>query len=128
MTKVDVFKERTDSEKTKNAEINQLGMNESGQLSLSWEFVRLPSRPMVRVDIPAHGLARDALEDFIRQTLEGLDPESVVKLHMKGRVREEALSVLRAESLRALSPSQMNISLSFHDRMSSHLNRPLREK
>jgi hypothetical protein len=68
---------------------------------------------MVRVDIPTHGLTKNALKDFIHQTLKELDPDSVVKLHMKGSVNEQALTILRAESLRAISPSQMNISLKF---------------
>jgi exonuclease SbcD len=83
------------------------------RLELSWKFVKLPARPMIRLNIPTHGLSRNALKDLISHTLRELDPESVVKLHMEGQVREDALSVLRAESLRALSPSQMNISLRF---------------
>jgi DNA repair exonuclease SbcCD nuclease subunit len=106
-------------EKRKNAKMYLFGMEKAGQLSLSWEFIRLPARPMVRVDIPAHGLTRDALKEFIRKTLEGLDPESVVKLHIKGPAKEEASILLRAESLRALSPSQMNVSLRFQEKPSS---------
>jgi len=75
---------------------------------------------MIHVKIPANGLNRDALKDFIRQALKELDPESVVKLQMEGPVHEDALSVLRAESLRALSPSQMNVSLNFHEKRTSH--------
>jgi DNA repair exonuclease SbcCD nuclease subunit len=93
--------------------MNQRGKTKTGQLALSWKFIKLPARPMVRVNIPANGLCRNALKDFILQALKELDPESVVKLHVEGQVKEEALSVLRAESLRALAPSQMNVSLRF---------------
>jgi exonuclease SbcD len=103
------------------------GMKIEGQLALFWEFVRLPTRPMVRVNIPVNGLNRDALKDFIRQALKGLDPESVVKLQMEGPVHEDALSVLRAESLRALTPSQMNVSLKFHEKRSSFRNQYFRQ-
>ena len=75
---------------------------------------------MVRVNIPANGLSTEALKDFIRQTLQELDPESVVKLHMEGQICKDSLSVLRAESLRALSPSRMNIILRFQEKKSLH--------
>jgi len=94
-------------------------MNKGGRLALSWEFVKLPARPMIRIKIPANGLSRDALKDFISHTLCELDPESVVKLNMEGQVREDALSVLRAESLRALAPSLMNVSLRFQEKKRS---------
>jgi exonuclease SbcD len=95
----------------KKERLNKEGMNKGEQLSISWKFIKLPVRPMVRVNIQAHGLSRDALEHIIRQTLEKLDPDSIVKIHLQGQVGEDALSVLRAESLRSLYPSQMNVSL-----------------
>ena len=104
----------------KNEGVNKEGINTGGRLALSWEFAKLPAQPMVRVNIPVHGLSRDELKDFIRRTLKELDPESVVKLQMEGQVREDALSVLRAESLRALAPSQMNISLRFSQGRERH--------
>jgi DNA repair exonuclease SbcCD nuclease subunit len=98
--------------------IHRMGRTHPCRISLSWEFVHLPSRPMVRVDITPHATTREALTDFIRYTLKELDPESVVKLNIKGQVSENALSVLRADSLRALTPSQMNVNLSFGGRTS----------
>jgi DNA repair exonuclease SbcCD nuclease subunit len=99
-----------------NQTMNLKGMTKAAQLSLYWKFVGLPARPMIHVNIPVTGLSRDFLEDFIRRTLEGLDPESVVRIHVEGQVKEGALSVLRAESLRALYPSQMNVSLKFKEK------------
>jgi exonuclease SbcD len=95
----------------RNNGLDRKGMNKGGHLTISWKFIKLPTRSMVRVNIPAGGLSRKALKDFISHTLCELDPDSVVKLHMEGPVQEDALSVLRAESLRALAPSQMNVSL-----------------
>ncbi len=103
----------------KNITMNQNGMTKAGQVSLHWQFIELPARPMIRVNIPVIGLGRDSLRDFIHKTLQELDPESIVKIHMEGQVKEEALSVLRAESLRALSPRQMNVSLRFQEKTSS---------
>ncbi len=89
------------------------GADYNHRLALSWRFVKLPARPMVHIDIPAQGLGRDALTDCIRNALRRLDPHSIVKLHIRGQIHEEALSVLSAKSLRAFTPSQMNISLRF---------------
>jgi hypothetical protein len=101
--------------------MSSLGMNrkkisKADQLVLAWQFIQLPARHMVHVIIPVTGLCSETLKDYIHQTLKKFDPESVVKLHISGRVKEEALSVLRAESIRALSPSQMNVSLKFPEK------------
>jgi DNA repair exonuclease SbcCD nuclease subunit len=111
-------------EMRKNEEMNKKGMNEAGinkggQLVLSWQFIKLPARPMVYVNIPVSGLNKYALQDFIRQALKELDPESVVNLQIQGLVQDDALSVLKAESLRALASNQMNVSLRFIEKMSS---------
>lgn len=99
--------------------VNPKGMTKAGQVFLHWQFIGLPARPMICVNIPVNGLGRDSLRAFIHKTLQKLDPESVVKIHVEGQVRKEALSVLRAESLRALSPRQMNVSLRFQEKTSS---------
>jgi DNA repair exonuclease SbcCD nuclease subunit len=91
------------------------GITKNGQLDLSWKFVKIPARPMVRIEVPVKELKREDLKAFIRQSLKELDPESVVKLKINGHANAEALAVLRAESLRTLSPRQMNVSLSFGD-------------
>jgi DNA repair exonuclease SbcCD nuclease subunit len=93
--------------------INHNGITKAGQLSLSWEFVELPARPMVNLNIPVQGLGRDALKNLISRTLNDLDPDSVVKLRMEGPVLEDAWPALKAESIRTLAHSRMNISLSF---------------
>jgi exonuclease SbcD len=103
--------EGTSSEGVHKKSRNQKRKIMAGQLTVFWQFVELPARPMAHVKIPADGLCRRALKDLIRQTLKELDPESVVKLQMEGPVLEDTLSVLRAESIRALAPCRMNISL-----------------
>ncbi len=87
------------------------GMNKDGQLTISWKFIELPARSMVHINILVQGLGRDALADCLRRALKSVDPESVVKLHIRGQVHEDALAVLRSQYLRTLSPGQMNISL-----------------
>lgn len=103
--------------------MNKEEKNNAEQLLLSWNFIKLPARPMVRVNILANGLRKDSLKELICRTFKDLDPDSVVKLHVEGPLPGDALSVLRAESLRALAPSPMNVSLSFQGLRPSLRNR-----
>ena len=90
---------------------------ESGSLrkspKLRWKFQELPTRPMVKIQISAHGLNHKELKNLIAKSLKDLNPHSVVKLHVHGHIAKDALPALRAASLRALSPKEMNINMSF---------------
>ncbi len=81
---------------------------------LRWEFRKLPARPMVRVDIPAAGMGRKPLYEFLIQRIQALDPQSVVRLQIQGRLDSECMPLLQAASLRRICPESMNISLRFH--------------
>ena len=93
---------------------NDQGKKRADALALDWEFMGLPARPMIRIDIQAQGLEAESLAEYIHHALKKLDPESVVKLHIIGQVNKNASAVLRARCIRGLSPSRMNISLRFH--------------
>lgn len=82
---------------------------------LQWRFQELPSRPMIPVHISAKHLSPNELRNRIAKTLKNCDPNGIVKIHIQGRVKEEAFSVLKASSLRALAPPEMNVSLRFED-------------
>jgi exonuclease SbcD len=99
--------------------MNKIGWDKKGiiradELALSWEFIELPARPMICINILAEGLGRDALANRIRHSLKELNPDSVVKLNIRGKVNENNSAVLRANCIRTLSSSQMNISLRLH--------------
>ena len=85
----------------------------SGQLITSEEFVELPARPMVKVDISPHGMDEKKLKAYIHKTIKSLSPQSVVKLDIQGFIPEGCLPALRASSLRAIAPKEMNISVRF---------------
>lgn len=95
----------------KNRAENKKEKSKAGKLVLSWEFIKLPARPMIHINIPAQGLQAEALAKHIHRALEKLDPESVVKLHIDGELSENASVVLSARYLRNISPNRMNISL-----------------
>jgi hypothetical protein len=79
----------------------------------SEEFVELPARPMVKVDISPHGMDEKKLQVYIQKAIKSVSPQSVVKFDIKGILPEGCLPVLRASSLRALAPKEMNISVRF---------------
>jgi len=78
---------------------------------LTWEFVRLPTRPMVRLEIAVDGVGPEALTHRIREGLAGLEPRAVVQLRVKGRVTDAARPVLRAAALRAMAPPDTIVQL-----------------
>lgn len=75
------------------------------------EFVALPARPMVKVPISPQGMDEQKFTAYIHKSLQSLSPQSVVKLDIQGAIPESCLPVLRASSLRALAPKEMNISV-----------------
>ena len=88
--------------------------NSQNTLSVhSEKFVELPARPMVKVNISTQGMDDKKLHAYINKSLKSISPQSVVKLNIQGFIPEGCLPVLRASSLRALAPKEMNISVRF---------------
>jgi DNA repair exonuclease SbcCD nuclease subunit len=79
----------------------------------SWEFVELPARPMVKLSIPQKRMNKNELQDFLKDSIDKLDPQSIVKIQLEGEVSKECIPLFRAASLRALCPKDMNISVKF---------------
>ena len=77
------------------------------------QFIQLPARPMVKVNISPQGMDEKKLRAYINKALQSLSPQSVVKLDIQGFIPQVCLPVLRASSLRALAPKEMNISIRF---------------
>jgi DNA repair exonuclease SbcCD nuclease subunit len=74
-----------------------------------WKFHRLPTRPMVTLEVEVGGVSARELERSLASRLAALDPDSVVKLQVLGAVAPELRRVLGADNLRALSPASMTI-------------------
>ena len=92
----------------------ELSSGQNSGLSLTQkEFVELPARPMVKVDIFPQGMDEKKLRAYILKALKALSPQSVVKLDIRGFIPDDCLPVLRTSSLRALAPKEMNISVRF---------------
>lgn len=78
-----------------------------------WEFVELPVRPMVKLRISSTGMNKYKLQNFLRESLQKLESDSIVRLYVEGHLPNDCLPVLRAASLRAMCPKEMNISVRF---------------
>lgn len=77
----------------------------------SWKFAELPARPMIRLILSAGGMGSEELRNYLRDSIDKLDPHSVVKIQPEGDLSEDCLSLFRASSLRAICPKEMNISV-----------------
>ena len=75
----------------------------------NWTFHRLPTRPMVQLDLHAAGMHGPQIQSWIQSRLYEIPADSVVKLKVHGHITAEAMAVFRAPCLRALAPETMNI-------------------
>jgi exonuclease SbcD len=75
-----------------------------------WFFHDLPTRPMIQLDVAAARMSPAAMRDWIKATLAELPTDSVVRIKVYGKIREDVRSVLTAGSLRALAPATQNVS------------------
>ena len=92
----------------------ELASDKDRRLSICHEeFVELPARPMVKVNISPQGMDEKKFKAYINKSLKSISPQSVVKLDIQGLIPEGCLPVLKASSLRALAPQEMNISVRF---------------
>jgi DNA repair exonuclease SbcCD nuclease subunit len=95
-----------------------LDIDASGPLKGSlknWTFHELPTRPMRQVELHADNLGDADLQLLIRNTLEKLPEDSVVKIKIHGDVHKDSLSAVTAASLRSLSPPTMNVGVVLAD-------------
>jgi DNA repair exonuclease SbcCD nuclease subunit len=107
-----------------------LGLGDGGTVE-DWTFHRLPARPMVDVTVAADGADPARFERRLREDLARVDPDAVVRLCPDGELAPELRPLLRAESLRALAPPTMTVSLRWRGRPSRtrarRLGRPARQ-
>ena len=76
-------------------------------------FIPLPARPMVNLFLEPHRQSEESLITGLRDRLQGLDPEAVVRVQLRGPGSDDARHLLTAAFLRALAPPTMNIQLAF---------------
>jgi len=80
-----------------------------------WEFVKLPVRPMIQLELNPSGKTGIEVASWIKTRIESLPADSIVKLKVFDEASPGAMEVLRAASLRALAPPTMNIDALFID-------------
>ena len=78
---------------------------------IHWDFIELPTRPMIKLELSAQGLDPQKFRSLLQQKLAALHTDSVVSLKFKDPIPEDCLPVLKASSLRDLTPPQMNVNL-----------------
>jgi DNA repair exonuclease SbcCD nuclease subunit len=75
------------------------------------EYHQLPTRPMVKMDIPIDDRNLNQVSLLIRDRLSLVNPDAIVRINLTGRDGQQYLEGLTAPYLRELSPQSMNISL-----------------
>ena len=90
---------------------------------VDWEFRDLPARPMVVADIEADafraGTTRvrpgaacgETLESRIRAIIAAAPDDSVLRIRIRGRLRDRDLPAVSAASLRRFAPATMNVEV-----------------
>jgi DNA repair exonuclease SbcCD nuclease subunit len=103
------FAERTEDKGYMVLTIGLSGRDKGVLLEAS--FVPLPARPMVSLIVEPAAADIGRLRAHLAGELRQLDPDSVVRLGLRGPQAEGARQVLSAALLRELAPPTMNISL-----------------
>ncbi|MCJ7582966.1 MAG: metallophosphoesterase [Candidatus Aminicenantes bacterium] len=78
-----------------------------------WHFHELPTRPMIKVVIDIAGLDPYKLRNLLKTSLGRIDPHSVVRIEIRGKLEEKYSPVLRAAEIRSICPREMNVSQDF---------------
>lgn len=102
--------------------LNFIADGSDGGLLSKHEFISLPARPMVSIDIQQGGSQKE-MKAYLHAELSRLDPDSVVRLRVVNEVSEEFAPILSAPSLRKLAPPTMNITVSLNRRMEQRRSR-----
>jgi exonuclease SbcD len=89
------------------------GSDSKGGEIKNWQFRELPARPMHQLEVQAADMTASQLESWIRQNLERLPGDSVVKIRFHGRMSPALLNVVSSASLRSLAPDTMNVTIGF---------------
>jgi exonuclease SbcD len=82
------------------------------------EFIKLPARPMIKLIVETGGMSREDLSELLEKRLDELDPDSIVRIYLRGDASSEDYRHISAASLRKLAPPSMNVSLMHDDRVS----------
>ncbi len=102
-------------ERTSFAEINEtkgfylLEFNEEGGLERA-RFRELPTRPMVRVNIPLRTTNRQRIGEHIKKLLDDIEADAIVKLDFNHHVTRHRVT---SQMLQAITPNSMNVQVKY---------------
>jgi exonuclease SbcD len=77
----------------------------------SYRFIPLPTRPMSDIEIRTNALDTETLRSKLIHEIARHDPDSVVRIKLKGPTSDQPPPFLTAEFLRSIAPPTMNIHL-----------------
>jgi DNA repair exonuclease SbcCD nuclease subunit len=84
-------------------------------VSLDWQFLKLPARPLVRHDLQLEGASADQVESAIRRLVTNSPADAVISVRVTGEITEPVSRVLSARFLRSIAPATMNLDLRLVD-------------
>ena len=90
-----------------------------GEPRASWEFRRLPARPMVRKELIADRMTAAALDSAIRETVAAAAADAVVSIRIVGALSDAQWRVVSTARLRAIAPATMNLEIGPAGRLAS---------
>ena len=76
-------------------------------------FIELPARPMVAIEIPARKGKTVGWINAICTAVEGLDPDSVVRIRITPPYDPESFTGLSEKMIREVVPKTMSVSTSY---------------
>jgi DNA repair exonuclease SbcCD nuclease subunit len=78
---------------------------------VSWEFRRLPARPMIHRKVTVDGVAAAELDASIRAIVADAPRDAVLSIRVTGTLSAEHWRVLSASRLRRVVPDTMNVEI-----------------
>jgi len=83
----------------------------AGDGGATWEFRRLPARPMILKDLTIDGLDPDGLDRAVRRIVAGVPADAVLAIRVTGDLTDGHLRILSAAHLRTFVPEAMNLAV-----------------
>lgn len=103
------FAERFEEKHFVTLQVDPQAQNKIAQV----KFHKLATRPMVKLEFPAHNQSLESLTKSIRNKLRTLDVDSIVRIQLNGSITKQVESSMTASYLRSIAPDSMNISLAY---------------
>jgi DNA repair exonuclease SbcCD nuclease subunit len=87
-----------------------------GRIKINWNFVEVPTRPMVVIDVDEKASDKNALTEFFRKKIAQLNQNSIVNIRFHSKTAINSCHA-NAAFFRSIVPETMNIEITFSNRM-----------